>query len=584
MCGIWAFIQGCKLSRGADPVAIYQALQELQARGPETKEYKIFLMNSFSQESIPSYLGFTRLAINGLDPTGNQPMIETSQNDVDATPRIAWICNGEIYNWKDLKESLGLQPSHHSNSDCSILGALWLHLRDEPDAPRRFFRALDGVFSIVLLDLERDMVLVGRDPYGVRPLFMATRDGGLSTYFASEVKAIQPFTADAAVLTAEQFPPGHYALYKIGTPIASPSSVTLHSITPWTPQSYHEIPWLKIQGQISEESAAVLIRKSLIHAVKKRMMTERPVAALLSGGVDSSLIAALVAREMREAGSTQRLHTFSIGFEGSPDLYYARMVADKIGSEHHEIIATPDEFFEAIPEVIRAIESYDITSVRASVGNYLVCKKIHSTTDCKVVFNGDGSDEVFGSYLYFYRAPTDEAFEAETTRLLKDIAYYDVLRSDRSISAHGLEARTPFLDKQFVNIAKALPTVFRRPTKTQKEKHILRMAFQDEDLLPPEVLWRRKEAFSDGVSGQEKSWYQEIADRLHESKKIPENWLEHAQLINYLPPQTPEAYYYRMLYEQYYGKYNAQKAIPYFWMPRWSGETKDPSARTLSLY
>jgi asparagine synthase (glutamine-hydrolysing) len=287
---------------------------------------------------------------------------------------------------------------------------------------------------------------------------------------------------------------------------------------------------------------------------------------------------------MCQANSSQRLQTFSIGFQGSSDLYYARMVAEKIGSEHHEIVSTPEEFFAAIPEVIRTIESYDITTVRASVGNYLVSKAIREKTSCKVVFNGDGSDEVFGSYLYFYRAPTAEAYEAETTRLLKDIAYFDVLRSDRSISAHGLEARTPFLDRQFVNLAKALPTVLRRPTKTQKEKHILRQAFAKEDLLPTEVLWRRKEAFSDGVSGQEKAWYQEIAERLHAQGLIPSDWEERAKKFRHLPPKTPEAYYYRQLFEQYYGQYNAEKAVPYFWMPRWSGETTDPSARTLSFY
>lgn len=283
-------------------------------------------------------------------------------------------------------------------------------------------------------------------------------------------------------------------------------------------------------------------------------------------------------------GADQKLQTFSIGFEGSSDLYYARMVAEKIGSQHHEIISTPDEFFRVIPDVIRAIESYDITSVRASVGNYLVSKAIRERSDCKVVFNGDGSDEVFGSYLYFYRAPTDEAFEAETTRLLKDICYFDVLRSDRSISSHGLEPRTPFLDRQFVQVAKAIPTALRRPTNLRKEKQILRVAFENEDLLPSEVLWRRKEAFSDGVSGQEKSWYQEIADRLMSSGELPGNWEEEAKKFKHLPPKTAEAYYYRKIYEQYYGSYNAEKALPYFWMPRWSGETSDPSARTLSLY
>ena len=569
MCGILAYIQATEGYFGADPATIQQALNELRARGPETCE---LVKYAISETSAQVHLGFTRLAINGLDASGNQPMTETDANGV---ARIAWICNGEIYNWKAIRNELGLQPTNPSGSDCSILGALWLKLRDESDAAARFFQALDGVFAIVLVDLERGHVLVGRDPYGVRPLFMATRDNDKSVYFASETKAIMPFTAFAKNLTAEQFPPGHFALFKPGQsyfPLLSP-------------KAYHQVPWIK-NATLSQPEAEKLVRNALTLAVKKRMLTERPVAALLSGGVDSSLIAALVARELREAGSQQPLRTFSIGFEGSSDLHFARMVATKIGSEHHEILATPDEFFAAIPEVIRAIESYDITTVRASVGNYLVSKAIRAQTDCKVVFNGDGSDEVFGSYLYFKRAPNGEAFEAETTRLLKEISYFDVLRSDRSISTHGLEPRTPFLDARFVAVAKSLPTNYRHPrcTPGETEKYILRSAFVNEDLLPSEVLWRRKEAFSDGVSGQEKSWYQEIADRLAESDLIPKNWEELAAKYSHLPPKTAEAFYYRTLYEKYYGSYNAEKAVPHFWMPRWSGETTDPSARTLSLY
>lgn len=581
MCGIWAFIQGCDNSRGSDKSAINQALRELKARGPEMAKYQMFETRGMRDSIYRVYLGFTRLAINGLTEDGDQPMVETI-SDSNKRPRVAWICNGEIYNWQSIRENFGLEPTQKSGSDCSILGALWLHLRDEPDAASRFFRALDGVFAIVLVDLERGTVIVGRDPYGVRPLFFAHRDTCVSTYFASEIKAIYPFTTQANTLTSEQFPPGHYAFYKVGTPYACPM---LFSRPVWQPQSYHEVPWIKFPSALPETTAADMIRNALVVAVRKRMMTERPIAALLSGGVDSSLIAALVARELKTSGSKQKLHTFSIGFEGSPDLYYARKVAEKIGSEHHEIVSTPDEFFKTIPEVIRTIESYDITTVRASVGNFLVSQAIKKYTDCKVVFNGDGSDEVFGSYLYFYRAPTDEAFESETTRLLKDICYFDVLRSDRTISAHGLEPRTPFLDKQFVALSKALPTNLRRPSSSQMEKNILRVAFARENLLPEEVLWRRKEAFSDGVSSQSKSWYQEIAERLNQSQLIPDNWHETVQAqYSYLTPKTAEAYYYRFLFEKNYGSYTSHKVVPYFWMPRWSGETSDPSARTLSLY
>jgi asparagine synthase (glutamine-hydrolysing) len=242
---------------------------------------------------------------------------------------------------------------------------------------------------------------------------------------------------------------------------------------------------------------------------------------------------------------------------------------------------TPEKFFDAIPEVIRAIESYDITTVRASVGNYLVSREISWNSDCKVVFNGDGSDEVFGGYMYFFNAPSDEAFEFETARLLEDIHKFDVLRSDRSISSHGLEPRTPFLDKQFVAVANSVSAKLRRPVKLQwPEKQILRLAFLDSDLLPYSVLTRKKEAFSDGVSGVKKSWYQECQERALEM--VGPDWKHHAKFFDHLTPQTAEAYYYRTLFHELYAP--AEKcAVPYHWMPRWVPGATDPSARTLSL-
>jgi asparagine synthase (glutamine-hydrolysing) len=330
---------------------------------------------------------------------------------------------------------------------------------------------------------------------------------------------------------------------------------------------YHNTPFLKVPALADISTAERCISEALEVAVKKRMLTERPVAALLSGGIDSSLIAALVARELR-AAQAPALKTFSIGFAGSEDLRYARMVAAWIGSDHHEIIATPDDFFAAIPEVIRVIESYDTTTVRASVGNYLVAKAVRERSDCKVVFNGDGSDEVFGSYMYFYSAPSEEAFEAESGRLLEDIHMFDVLRSDRSISSHGLEPRTPFLDKQFVATARAVATGLRRPSDTQCEKYILRRAFADSGLLPNDVLWRKKEAFSDGVSGPAKLWYQEIQER------VPS--------LMGLSPAEAERAYYESIYNQHY-KGRGAPNVPYRWMPRWTNAT-DPSARTLAAY
>jgi asparagine synthase (glutamine-hydrolysing) len=271
------------------------------------------------------------------------------------------------------------------------------------------------------------------------------------------------------------------------------------------------------------------------------------------------------------------LKTFTIGFEGSADLAYARQVADWIGSDHTEIVMTASQFFDAIPQVIRHIESYDITTVRASVGNWLVSREINRLCDAKVVFNGDGSDEVFGSYLYFFRAPDNESFESECDRLLQEIHQFDVLRSDRSISSNGLEPRTPFLDKQFVAVARSIPTYLLRPIRDRTpEKYLLRKAFEPMGLLPPAVLWRQKEAFSDGVSGKTKSWYEEIQERIPYIDRSNRSY-------SHVEPLTNEARYYRDIFYEYYGR-ECQQVISHFWMPKWSGETTDPSARTLSLY
>ncbi len=575
MCGIWGWF-----GKTSCP-AIERYLNFLKGRGPEDMKYHTF-------DSVGT-LGFTRLAINGLTDAGMQPFHSNG---------ISWICNGEIYNSKSLSEQF--QIPMPSGSDCEILGPLYTLFRDRNDL-QGFFRALDGVFAIAIYDETRGELVVGRDPYGVRPLFagyvcippelktdsfytlstelqsltfaMAVQDIDKFAFcFASERKALANICP-----VIVPFTPGHFMTIKVPT------------LDNFYMGSYHTTPWIKNNVYINyADFAKISLYQNLRLAVQKRMMTERPVGALLSGGVDSSLIASLVQRELHEYAektktTPKKLQTFSIGMNGSSDLFYAKKVADFIGSEHHEIILTPDDFFNAIPQVIKDIESFDITTVRASVGNWLVSKYIRENTDCKVIFNGDGSDELNGSYLYFYNAPDDNAFEQEVCRLLDEIHYYDVLRSDRSISSHGLEPRTPFLDKQFVATALSLPTHLRRPIRgTRMEKQLLREAFDDGTWLPKEVLWRQKEAFSDGVSSKEKSWFEEIQERV--THLVPADWQEKAKQFSYLPPQTPESYYYRILFEESYGPTACYSTIPAFWMPKWSPETKDPSARTLRVY
>ena len=533
MCGIWYCLSDFCTAASASYIA------KIQKRGPEATR----------SITLPygGTLGFNRLAINGL-AEGMQPMC-------NASGTLYWMCNGEIYNWKEL--ALQYNICVKSQSDCEVLGELYLQLRDSPE---EFFKLLDGVFALVIVDLERKTVVVGRDPYGVRPLYI-----GDNNYFSSEMKGLVPLCENVVPFT-----PGTYRIYS-----------TAATTTLVEEKAYFQIPYLKNPHYDNIAFASMALRNALEAAVSKRMLTERPVACLLSGGLDSSLIASLVQKNLKALGLPP-LKTFCIGMNGSTDVAYARKVADFIGSDHTEIVLTEDEFFAAIPAVIHDIESFDTTSVRASVGNWLVSKYIRTHTECKVVFNGDGSDEVFGSYMYFYNAPNDFEFESECRRLLKDIHYYDVLRSDRSISSHGLEPRTPFLDRQFVQVALSISSTLRRPVKGGKgedkegqvEKYLLRRAFDNGETLPSEVLWRKKEAFSDGVSSLEKSWYQIIQEKI----VVPADWKE--VVFNYLPPTTPEMYYYRSIFEKIYG---GKRPIPYFWMPRWCVAT-DPSARTLTAY
>lgn len=539
MCGIYALISA---SKNRDAIAA--ALAALAARGPE---YSAAADISGTHVT----LGFTRLAINGLTPAGHQPL----QND-----NLHLVCNGEIYNYKELAQRYDINLPDGS-SDCAVLPELFQKL-----TPIEFCNALDGVFALVLVDAAAKRVYAARDPYGVRPLFYARDDDRL--IFASEIKALP------RDVTPHAFPPGTIYVYDALTG----ECLETHK--------YHNIPEAKLPVfaspfNISEAQRALNI--ALTSAVKKRLMSDRPIGALLSGGVDSSLVAAIAARELRKIG--KKLTTFSIGLPGSTDLIYAEKVAAHIQSDHHTILCTPDEFLAAIPEVIKAIESYDITTVRASVGNYLVGKYIKENTDIKVVFNGDGSDEIGGGYLYFYNAPSDAAFESETSRLLSEIHLFDVLRSDRCMAAHGLEARTPFLDKGVVATWRALSTAFRRPRRAgtdgrgaQMEKQILREAFQNDALLPFEVLWRRKEAFSDGVSSTADSWYLRCAAYAADKVLTPE-YLGTVSRGSHNPPLTYEAFWYRRLFEMYYGD-AAVTVIPHMWLPRWS-TTSDPSARTL---
>lgn len=540
MCGIF-FV---KKNEDISAEKVYTEFEKSKNRGGiPPDDTKFFEIGEY-------YLGFHRLSINGLNTESNQPFYKNG---------TYVICNGEIYNYKELYSYIGIKPL--TDSDCEIIIDLYqLYPIDY------FINLLDGVFSFIIYDTRKNLVMIGRDPFGVRPLYYSHDYNN----FSSELKQINNLTNE----TITQFPPGHFLIKNNVTNITNVTNVT--KVTN-LPNKYHTLTqyYMPLCAQFKSfvyerNYYKSLIKGILINAVKKRLLSDRPIACLLSGGLDSSLITSIVVNLLKDK-TNNKLETFSIGLPGSTDLIYAKKVANYLGTKHTEILLTEDDFFNAIPEVIEKIESYDTTTVRASVGNYLVSKYISQNSEAKVIFNGDGSDELTGGYLYFLKAPNSLLFDFEVKHLLQNIHYFDVLRSDRSISSCGLEPRTPFLDKTFVNTYLSIPLYHRKPEGNEIEKKILRDSFME--FLPTDVLYRKKEAFSDGVSGNDRSWYQVIAEKL---EKIDIPIFEHNE--EYLSPKTKEQMYYRYLFEKKYPK--REKIIPYFWMPKWSNTT-DPSARTL---
>lgn len=548
-------------------------------RGPEFSKLEKY-------DDLNLVLGFHRLAINGLNSASNQPL---------CFGNIKLICNGEIYNYKQLYNLMNIS-NPISQSDCEVIIHLYIRYGIE-----QTLTMLDGVFAFILIDddqLGDKKMFVARDPYGVRPLYSLININNNYRLdnlvgFASELKLLAPlYSLNTFAYQINQFQPGTYSSFKMCGDLWEKDRENV---------KYH-IPTFNYSHSNNIQTSNVLsINYYLKEAVNKRCLTtERPVACLLSGGLDSSLIAALVNDYYKSKNQGFKLETYSIGLEGSEDLKYAKIVADHLDSNHHEIIVTENDMFNAIPEVIKAIESYDTTTVRASIGNYLIGKYIKENSQAKVIFNGDGSDELFGGYLYMNNCPDDIEFDKETRRLLKDIYLFDVLRSDKCISSHGLEPRTPFLDRTFVNHVLSLPSECRNHKnygQGSPEKIILRNSFRlgnfknycGERLLPHEILWRKKEAFSDGVSSHGRSLYQilqeKIANKLNEEQNALQiNALTSEQDKAYFmfePDIVTEKHYYIRLFKEFYPK--CEHILPYYWMPKYTDAT-DPSARTLEIY
>ena len=541
MCGILCVLNNSSFYSSKE---IMNQFQKGKNRGPDNSQYK--------NVGIEVNFGFHRLAINGLNDISNQPF---------CIDNIFLICNGEIYNYKELYKLMNITPT--TQSDCEVIIHLYKLYGIE-----QTLQMLDGVFAFVLFDSnivesEPCKIFVGRDPYGVRPLYFLNDS---VIMFSSELKMIANFITSEEKI--DYFLPGHYMELHL------PDSVN----PKWKQINYTKYHTSGFNSILNKyKNVYEIIQYYFVKAIEKRCdNTEKPIACLLSGGLDSSLVAALVNDRLKLKGI--QIETYSIGLKDSEDLKYAKMVSEYLNTKHTEVIVTEKYLIDSIPEVIKAIESYDTTTIRASLGNYLLGKYISKNSECKVIFNGDGADELMGGYLYMEKCPDPIEFDKECRRLLSNIHKYDVLRSDKCISSHGLEPRTPFLDRSFVQRYLSLdPWV--RYSPMLMEKQLLRNAFSKkyfvnsnrEAILPDEILWRKKEAFSDGISSKQNSLFSILQEQIN----TPISSYSHNS------PTTQEQSYYRGIFEENYPY--CSRLLSKFWMPKYI-EATDPSARTLANY
>lgn len=554
MCGIWALF-----GLETQPLAcICENFDKISHRGPEA--FKI----EFDNRVKNGYLGFHRLAI--VDCLyGMQPM------RICKYPNLFLLCNGELYNYDKLKKQ------HHFEYTTKCDVEVIMHLYASAGADN-VARSLDGVFAFCLMDVVKRRILIGRDPYGVRPLFKLYSDDG-QLAISSESKGLLEISKRInGKWTLEPFRPGYYEEYEIlhdgRTKILS--NINYHK--PGDKPSFHVyVPWPTLNPKDIHGN----IRKLLSAAVEKRLMADRRIGCLLSGGLDSSLVAALLVKHAKEQNLPYKIQSFAIGMGDSPDIIAARQVAAYIGSEHHEIIFTEKDVIEVLNKVIYSLETYDITTIRASIGMYLISRYIKQNTETIVIFSGEGADELAQGYIYFRDAPSAADAHNESLRLLKDIYLYDGLRADRTTSAFSLELRVPFLDLQFTSYYLSLDPNMRQP-QNGIEKHLLRSAFDGTGLLPSHILWRHKEAFSDGVASIKKSLFQ-IIQEIIENRVQDEDLNAAYTKYPHCTPRTKEALYYRNIFESYY-KGQAESFTPYFWMPRWVKNVTDPSARFIKHY
>lgn len=552
MCGIWSLVNKSDI----DVKKYLNDFWNIQNRGPD---------NSHLETFSNVYAGFHRLAIMDTSFNSNQPYVLHDKNRT-----IVFTCNGEIYNYKELDKEFNLNVG---TSDCLVIPKLYIHYTSEHciyEFTKLFNDKIKGEFAFTLFEFDEmtklSKYIVGRDHVGVRPLYCC-RDNDRIDIYSSEMKGMLEYEGDI-----QEFPPGTIKIVTNKT-----FEYTCDYI------QYTDIYRTKLLNLSDDKDIIRKVREAVINSVKRRLVSHRPMAFLLSGGVDSSLVAAISARLVG-----QPIRTFCCGMKGSPDMKYARMVAEHIGSNHTEVYFTEEEGLEALEDVIYTTETWDTTTIRASVGQYLVSKHIGTKTDCRVVMVGEGPDEVCSSYLFNYYAPSFTALDMCSKEYVKNIHIFDGRRADRCVSRWGLEARVAFLDPEFIRTYWGICPSLRQPKEDKMEKYWLRKAFDGLDLLPDEILWRKKEAFSDGVSSEERSWFtvlQEFIDKNYNDELDEVYKNTNPRVI----PTTNEAKYYKLKFFEKFG-FNREDVIPNYWQPKWdkNGEEVsnyvDPSARTLEVY
>jgi asparagine synthase (glutamine-hydrolysing) len=550
MCGIWALIK----ENIVLDTKVVEAFNNVKNRGPDTSILHINQQHNY-------IAGFHRLAINDISVNGNQPFYHSTDN-----ADYILMANGEIYNHKELEEKYNIKTK--SKSDCEVLLPLFLKMENEFDT---FNSLLRGEYAILIIKKHKKTkyieYMISTDPLSVRPMFYFVHKHFMG--FSSLLSGLSDYSDNVHRLDQ-------------GTCIRGITDLELFN--EYDMVRYHRAPIDLLPYRVSDEEKNLIplykkIVDTLYESVKLRLESDRPLGCLLSGGLDSSLVSAIAAKELAKNG--QKLRTFSIGMKDGTDIEYADMVAKHIGSEHTVFNMTQEQGLEVIEDVIKATETYDITTIRASVGQYLIAKNISEKTDVKVILNGDGADECQMGYLYFYLHPSVEAAKFERDKLLQQIHLFDGLRVDRNISFHGLEARVPFLDKEFVDLYYSISPDLLVPTKERMEKFLIRRAFDVimPNLLPKEVMWRKKEAFSDGISSKEKSWYLTVKE--HYNKLISDDEFKTKDKLSGTKPLCKESFYYRKRFNELFNK--NESVIPRYWLANWS-DSKDPSARTLKVY